>query len=401
MPLFKYAAVNDSGHLAKGELDATNDADLELRLERMGLTLIQYTEKNPRARLSFGKSISRKDIINFCFDMEQLSRSGVPLLQGLMDIRDSTENPRLREMIGSAVNDIEGGKLLSESLASYPQVFDEVFVSLIRAGEESGTLPDIFRSLTSSLKWQDELVAKTKKILFYPVMVSVVVGGVTIFLMSYLVPKLKDFIFDMGGDLPGYSLALFATSDFIADYWYWLLFSVFLAWASLMIALQLSRELRYYYDLFKIRVWILGPLLEKLILARLMDLFAIMYRAGLPILDIIEIARGATGNLVINGALERAGENISQGNSISAAFTRAGIFPPLVNRMIRVGETTGELDKSLVNVSYFFNREAEDRIDRLQAMLGPVVILILGGIMAWIMMSVIFPIYDLMGQIQA
>lgn len=401
MPLFKYSAINEVGRNASGELDASNDVDLERRLEQMGLTLIHCKESKPgRSPFSRGK-VTRKDVINFCFDMEQLTRSGVPLLDGLGDIRDSTDNFRLREIIGSLVNDIEGGKMLSEAMQSYPGVFDQIFISLIRAGEESGSLPDIFLNLTRSLKWQDELIAKTKNILFYPAFVGLVVGGVAIFLMVYLVPKLTEFIIEMGGVLPGYTRALIATSNFVSAYWYALILLPVLAWLMLRIITSQSADARYRYDAFKLRIWVIGPILEKVILSRMTDLFAMMYRAGLPLLEIIDINKGVTGNLVIGGALEQIRQNIAQGASISAAFAQVGIFPALVNRMVRVGETTGELDKSLVNVSYFFNRQVEEQINRLQTLMGPILILFLAAILGWIMVSVIFPIYDMMGEIQA
>lgn len=401
MPLFKYSAINEVGRNASGELDASNDVDLELRLEKMGLTLLHCKESKPgRSPFSRGK-VTRKDVINFCFDMEQLTRSGVPLLDGLGDIRDSTDNFRLREITGSLVNDIEGGKMLSEAMQGYPGVFDQIFVSLIRAGEESGSLPDIFLNLTRSLKWQDELIAKTKNILFYPAFVGLVVGGVAIFLMVYLVPKLTEFIIEMGGVLPGYTRALIATSNFVSAYWYALILLPVLVWLLLRIITSQSADARYRYDAFKLKIWVIGPILEKVILSRMTDLFAMMYRAGLPLLEIIDINKGVTGNLVIGAALEQIRQSIAQGASISAAFAQVGIFPALVNRMVRVGETTGELDKSLVNVSYFFNRQVEEQINRLQTLMGPILILFLAAILGWIMVSVIFPIYDMMGEMQA
>lgn len=401
MPLFQYSAVNSASRPANGSLDAANEMDLELRLKNMGLTLIDCQEATPRRGLLAGRKVTRRDVINFCFDLEQLTRSGVPLLQGLADIRDSTDNFRLREIVGSVVNDIEGGgKLLSEALQAYPEVFDTVFIALIRAGEQSGSLPEIFLNLTRSLKWQDELIAKTKKILLYPAIVGMVVGGVAVFLMIYLVPKLTEFILDMGGDLPIYTRALIATSEFVSSYWYLLFSAPVVGWLLLRAVLFRSPAARYQYDRFKLKLWVVGPILEKVILSRMTDIFAMMYRAGLPILEIIDINQQVTGNLVIGGALERVGQQISQGESISAAFTGAGVFPPLVNRMIMVGETTGELDKSLTNVSYFFNREAEDQIDRLQTLLGPALILVLALLLGWIMVSVLFPIYNLMGEIQ-
>jgi len=180
MSSYKYKAIDKTGRPARGDIEAVNEVDLELRLRRMGLDLITYQQVERQAR-AFGArgTITRQDLINFCFDMEQMARSGIPMIDGLRDMRDSIENPRFRDVLSVMTEDMEGGKVLSQCMGNHSSVFDNVFVSLIRAGEQSGQLPEVFRNLADNLKWLDELISQTRRLLIMPLMTLVVVlGGV-------------------------------------------------------------------------------------------------------------------------------------------------------------------------------------------------------------------------------
>jgi type IV pilus assembly protein PilC len=194
MAVFKYKAIDDAGKKTRGRLDASNVADLELRLNKMGLDLINFTEIKQSA-LSVGrKKLLRQELITFTFHLEQLVRSGVPLLDGLADLRGSVSNADLKVIASALIASIEGGKTFSESLEQFPKIFDTVFVSLIRAGEESGKLAEVLKNITESLKWQDEIAAQTKQAIFYPAFVGLFVFGSIFFVMAYLVPRLSTFI---------------------------------------------------------------------------------------------------------------------------------------------------------------------------------------------------------------
>ncbi len=229
MPAFQYKAIDKLGRPARGKLDAANDVDLELRLKRMGLDLITFRAiRSGHTTLAKG-SVTRRDLIAFCFDLEQISRSGIPVVEGLRDLRDGTENPRFREMLSSVLEDIEGGKMLSQGLAAFPNVFGSVFVSLVRAGEQSGRVTEVFESLGAALKWQDELVSQTRKLLIYPAMVFIVVTGVTMFLLLYLVPQVVTLLKSMGMPLPLQTRILIGISNFTVNYWYIVLITPMIA----------------------------------------------------------------------------------------------------------------------------------------------------------------------------
>ncbi len=399
MPLMQYKAMDERGRIATGRMEAANAADLELRLERMGLDLVNFAEAKIRASASSGTRVSRRELIGFCFQLEQLLSSGVPVLEGLVDLRDSVEDRNLREVIAVMIESIEGGKTLSGAMEEFPQVFDGVFVNLVRAGEFSGQVGAVLQKITETLKWQDEQAAQVKKLLMYPTFVGLVVILVLAFLMTYLVPQLVGFIKNMGQELPWHTQMLIAISNVFVNYWWAIVISPVVIGMALMLLYKSSPGFQYAFDDFKLRVWVLGPILKKIILARFANYFALMYASGITVLDCVRISESLVGNKAVEEATRRAGRQIADGASISAGFESTGLFPPLVLRMLRVGENTGALDTALLNISYFYNRDVDESMQRLQAMIGPVMTVVLGGILGWVILSVLGPIYDLISQI--
>lgn len=394
MSLFSYRAFDSKGRKQIGKMDAANENDLEIRLSRMGMELIRCKFVPEKRSYGGGGAIRRIDLINFCFHMEQLTRSGVSIIDGLIDLRDSVEQASFRRVIGQVIDDIESGMKLSKALAEHPKVFDDMFTNLINAGEESGQLPDVFRSLNDMIKWHDELVSTTKKLLIFPVFVGLVVLFVVGFLMVYLVPQLVSFIEGIGSELPTHTKLLIATSDFFVSFWYLFTLVPLALWTVLKLLTSISREARYQVDSFKLRVWQIGPVLKKIILSRFANLFAMLYKAGIPVLKCIEITERAAGNDAIRHALSKAREEIQEGKGVSTSFRNTGLFPPLVVRMIRVGESTGQLDSALLNVSYFYERDIKDSIDKVQALIQPTMTVFLGAILGWVMLSVMGPVYS-------
>ena len=394
MPTFNYKAVDQVGHSAKGQIDALNEIDLEIRLGRIGLDLITFRPAKKTSSIFNSKKVSLKDLMMFCFQLEQLSSAGVPLLEGLNDLRDSTTNPHFQKIIGALVSEVEGGKMLSQAMAEHPNVFSNVFVSLVSAGEQTGRLPEVFDNLASTLKWQDELISQTKRLLTYPLFVMVVVFGAVVFLMVYLVPQMVSFLKNMGQELPLQTKILIFISNAFVDYW-WLIISVpALIIMAIGFAIKQSPEARYRYDYAMLHLPVTGDILQKIILARFARYFALMYQTGIPILEAIKTCEDIVANKVVANALTRAHSQINAGDSMSESFKNAGLFPPLVVRMIRVGENTGALDKSLLNISYFYDRDVNESIEKMLKLLEPALTVILGAILAFIMISVLGPVYD-------
>lgn len=400
MPLYTYKAIDGDGKSVLGRTDAVNLFDLEQRLARMGLDLVTGAPSAQKSRLIGGGRVKRADLINFCYHMEQLASAGVPIVEGLVDLRDSTDNLRFKEVVSGLVETIEGGKSLSQALADFPEVFSKVFVSLVRSGEQTGRLAEVLKSLTESLKWEDELAAQTKKLMMYPAFVGGAVLLVTFFLMIYLVPQMTGFIKNMGQDIPLQTRILIVVSAFFVDFWWAILAAPFVLFFGAKALIAADPRAAFLFDHLKLRVPMIGPILRKIILSRFASSFALMYSSGITVLDAIRSTEEIVGNKPLENALHTVGQQIAEGKNMTLAFQEIGLFPPLVIRMLRIGENTGALDRALLNVSYFYNREVKESIDKVQAMIEPVMTLVLGAILGWVMLSVLGPVYDTISKMK-
>jgi len=400
MNTFQYKAIDSTGRKNAGRMDAVNVADLEMRLQKMDLDLVNLKDLGVTGLKASAGGVKRRDLITLCFHLEQTAKAGVPVLESLADLRDSSDNPRLREVIEAMYEAIEGGQTLSQAMSSYPSVFSEVFTALVAAGEESGEIGAVFFELGENLKWQDEQAAMTKKLLMYPLFVGTVVTGVIFFLMIYLVPELLSFIRNMGQEIPVHTKVLIYVSNIFVHYWYLIIGIPTIFVVALSIGIKVSPRIHYQVDAFKLKIPLVGPILRKIMLARLAGFFAIMYASGITIVDCIKTGEKIVGNKAMEAAVHHVGVQIADGVTLSNSFESAKLFPPLVLRMIRVGENTGALEVALQNINYFYTRDVKESIERLQTMIEPGMTVILGSIIAWVMFSVLGPIYDLITKIK-
>jgi type IV pilus assembly protein PilC len=400
MPLYQYKAIDAGGKFISGSLDAGNINDLELRLEKMDMDLVTYKQKEHGSDLFGRNKIGRRDLINFAFYLEQLTRAGVPILEGLTDLRDGEENPTFRDVITGVIEAIEGGNSFSQALALYPKIFDDVFVSLVRVGERSGRMSIVLVDITETLKWQDELMSKARKIMTYPAVIGSLVLSVIVFMMIFIVPDIMDAIVALGGEIPLETRMLIATSDFLINYWYVVLTVPILLAFVIRYAYKTSSEARFKLDGLMLRLPIVGHVNEKIKISRFARYFSLMFASGITVLDAIELSKSVLSNSVLEDGIDRAWQQISEGSSISEAFKNIGIFPPLVVRMLRVGESSGQMDKALDNVSYFFDRDINDSIEKMQPVLQTSLMATIGIIVLWLALSVLGPIYDTISTIE-
>jgi type IV pilus assembly protein PilC len=399
VPIYTYKAVSPEGRMLVGRIDALNLVDLEMRLRRMELDLVSGEPVSHRTLFASG-GVPRREMIHFCFHLQQLVRAGVPVIEGLTDLRDSLEHPRFREVVASLIEAIEGGQTLSQAMDGHRNVFNAVFVSLIRAGETTGRLPEVLQSLNESLKWEDELASQTKKMIAYPAFVGVIVLAASFFLMVYMVPQLKMFVTNMGQVLPTQTVVLFFISDLMVDFWYVLLLLPALLALGVRVLLHTNPLARFRFDGVKLGLPFVGGILRKIALSRFANTFALLYASGIPILESIRTTQDVVGNLVIRRGLERVEQLIGEGQNVTAAFHATGFFPPLVIRMLRVGENTGALDDALMNVSYFYNRDVKESVARVQQLIEPLLTVVMGALLGWIMLSVLGPVYDVISKIK-
>ncbi len=398
MPHYRYRAADASGRIVKGHVEALHDADLEAQLRHLGLSLMRATQLKEHRRTV--KSLPPREVINFLFQLEMQIRGGVPIRSALGDMRDDAESAESRNLAAGLSEKIEGGATLAEAINAYPGIFSEVVRSLIRAGEVSGQLPEVLKEIVRSLKWQDEMAAETKKLLMYPSFVLVVITGVVFFLMTYLVPQLVGFLSNMGREIPLQTRALIWLSKVFVDYWWAILSAPIALGIGIAALVRNNPKARYRLHQLILSIPYIGSTLKKMILARFADTFALMYRTGIPLLEGLVYCQQVSGNLVIQQAIGRARERIANGDSISASFAAESMFPNMVIRMLKVGESTGALDTALNNINYFYARDIEESIGKVQAMIEPAMTVIMGLILGWIMLAVLSPIYDTISKMK-
>jgi type IV pilus assembly protein PilC len=401
MPDYKFKTIDADGKVRSDTMVASNPMELEKRLGSMGFDLLSYKEHSKASKsILQKKTITRRELINFTFHVEQLTKSGVPLLDSLKDIRDSIEYSNFTDILQTVIDDIEGGKTFSLALSEHPQIFDKVYVTLVRVGEQTGNLSEVLRDLAETLMWQDEMASHTRKIMIYPAIVSIVVLGVVSFLMMYLMPQLLPFIKNIGSEIPLHTRILMNISDTFVEYWY-LVFSLPIAiYVGIVISARKSVALRYFLDGLKLKIWLIGPLVSKIKLARFANYFAMMYSSGITVLDALGISEDMVDNLVLEDSINKARASIAEGSQISESFETVGMFPSMIVRMLKIGEDTGAMDEALLNVSYFYNREVKESIEKLEPAMMPILTILLGGIMMWIMLAVLGPVYDAVSSVK-
>jgi len=398
MPLYQYRAAGHDGRIAKGRIEALHEIDLAAQLKRLDLSLL--SAKTVVVRVSTVKKMPRREVLGILFQLEMLVRAGVPILDSLADLRDESETPAGRDLAGSLFEKIEAGATLGEAVAHFPGVFSETVVNLIRTGEVTGQLPDVLKEIVRSLKWQDEMEAQTKKLLAYPAFVMVVIGGVVFFLMIYLVPQLVGFLTNLGQAIPLQTRLLIGLSDLFVHYWWAMLTVPPLLVVGLVSLSAAFPSVRYKLHQLQLTMPVIGPVLKKMTMARFADTLALMYRTGIPLIDGLQYCEKISTNLVIQHAIHRARERVTTGTSISESFATEQLFPAFVIRMLRVGESTGALDTSLANISYFYSRDIDESIAKVQAMIEPALTVVMGLILGWIMLAVLGPIYDTISKMK-
>jgi len=393
MPIFGYSALNEKGRRISGQMTAANEVDLEEKLHGIGLDLVNAKEQKAGTKSRFG-SVTLQDMIIFCVHMQQLEKAGVPILESIADLRDSADNPHLKNVMSEVYESVRGGEMLSASLSKHPRTFNNIFVSLVKAGEKTGNLAEIFDHLSHHLKWVNNIHRKIKKATYYPIFLLLLMSGIVTLMMLFVIPKLATFLKAQNFPLPGYTKALMATSDFFQSSWY-LVFGVpAIAIIVIKVLVKTSENFAYNVDNFKLQIPYFGTTLKKIELARFCQFFGIMYRSGLGILDCLDTANTTVENRVLRESVALVRKSVSEGNSLTESLRISSQFPNLVIRMFKVGEESGNLDSTLENINFFYDREVDDSVNNMVGVLQPALTIIMGGIMMWVSLAIFGPLYN-------
>ncbi|KJS37392.1 MAG: type II secretion protein F [Rhodospirillaceae bacterium BRH_c57] len=400
MPQYAYRAINDRGRSVRGKITAANENDLFQQLRSISLELVDTREvTDSKLRVALAPRVKIRDQIQLCVHLEQLQSAGVPLIEGLADVRDSTDNARLRDMLAEIYRDVSQGSSVSEAFSRHPRTFGTVFTALLAAGEVSGNLNESFRHLVKHLKWTDGINSKVKKAVRYPLIMLTLMLALFFFMMGMVVPEVVGFLKNMGTELPVFTTSLIATSDFVLESWYLMIGIPVAAVIGLKMAIKASYRVAYGMDYLMLRLPVLGDMIRKIAMSRFAHFFAIMFQSGVPLLQCLDTAKMVAANRVLSEALDTVKEQVQNGEPLSRALNRTGQFPSLVIRMIRIGEDSGNLSGTLGHITEFYDRDVDEAVDGIVAMAEPALTLVAGGMMVWIIGGVFGPLYDSFGSV--
>jgi type IV pilus assembly protein PilC len=388
MSQFTYSALNERGRRISGSMVAENEIDLETRLKEVGLDLINYREQtrktNKKARIKI------KDMIILCLHLEQLSRAGVPIHEAIADVRDSSESPKMRDIMTDVLEKVKTGSSFSAALANYPRVFNEIFTGLVAAGEKNGNLTESFVNMANHMKWTGDLRRKVKKAVTYPVVLLVVMSAVIAILMVAVVPKLLKFITEQGFKVPWHTKALIYTSEAFQNHWY-IIFGIPIGLFMLTVTLyRASEAFAYKVDGLVLKLPAIGNTVRKIDLARFTHFFSVMFKSGINIPEALIAGRN----------VDIVHRSIVEGNNLTASLRISNQFPTLVIRMFKVGEDSGNMGDAMTNIKFFYDREVNDSVDALVGMIQPILTLVMGLLIFWVIAAVFGPLYQSFAQMK-
>lgn len=398
MKNWNYRALTQAGTIESGTRHARHVPDLAASLRQANLELIEAQLTSSRPRRPLFSSLTRDDLIHFTFSLSELLKAGVPLVDGLRDMAATGPNPRLNNLLHSVIHDLEGGLTPSQALAAHPAFFDPIYVALIAAGEASGRLPETLDHAHAALEWHDQIRQRLHSLLIYPALVALVVGGSALFLITYLLPRVQTLSLQLGQKLPYSTEWLQTLSHHLARHG--LILAIAFAILTLFLTMFYHHHAGFRQRLHALllRLPLFGTALQKMELARFSGTLSILHRSGLPALEALEQATPVIANLHLRHAIEQVRQQIAEGHGFGLSFQQAELFPPLVVRMMQLGEQTGRFENALDNIRRYYERDIKTSVDRLLASIEPLMTLILGGLLIGLLLTVFGPIYDLIGH---
>jgi len=398
MKSYRYLAVDEEGKTLKGKAIAQNETALERDLRRSGLDLVQSWEEKEAAlvQLFRKRRVSTRLLIMFYTRLAQSLEVGLPIVPTLEENAKVIASPVLRKIIQEIIVSLEEGNNLMQSLQKFPEVFSELEVSLIGMGEQSGVLAQSLKDLADYLEWKENLRATIKKASIYPCFVLVAIGAVIAVWVGYLLPQMSGLLKDMGVSIPTITKVVFATSLFIQHNWRWV--TGLLSGAA--VATYFFRKTeggRVLFDRWFLSAPLIGTVAAEIAYTRLSRNFSVMMKIGIPVNRIFEhLSRGILGNRYLERRLVVAHQNLQRGMPLSRSFERAGGFPILLLGAIRNGERSGTLEDSFKRMADFYDQGAKRAVEAMVAAIGPLMVVVLGGIFAVVILSILLPLYDVL-----
>ncbi len=392
--VFLWQGMSKEGNKIDGEMAATGIPAVRSQLQRLGIT--QTKIKRKPKQMSFGEQkINSEDIALFSRMLTTMLTSGIPLVQALTIIADGQKKDKMKEMIMNIREDVEGGATLCRSLAKFPLYFDELFISLINVGEESGNLEMLLGEIANYKEKTEALKAKVKKALVYPAAVILVSFAVTAILMIFVIPQFESLFAGLGADLPRLTTIIINISRSFQDNWPFVIFIIILLPIGLIKAHKRYPKVSNFFDRLFLVTPVMRVIVKKAAIARFCRTFATMFRSGVPLAESMISVAGATGNIEFKNATLMMKDEVSTGITLNASMKNRGIFPSMVVQMVAIGEESGELDGMLDKVAEFHEREVDDAVSNMTALLEPIIMVVLGGIVGLLVIAMYLPVFQL------
>lgn len=392
MTYYQYTAIDQLGRQQRGCMDVPSEQSLVECLQQQELELLTYKLGQPLFRRQ--PRVNSAVLIVFCIQMEQLLQAGVPLLQAIAELAEQSEHKGLRAALRILYRDLEAGRLLSQAFQAQANIFPPLFGQLVDAGERTGQLSEIFGHLTRTLSWQAELLAQIRRGLTYPAVLCVMVAVAAYVMLTFLVPQMASFLQGLGQELPWSTRLLLTLSDGVMAYGGWLLLVMVLLVGALILIVRHSPKAALLLDQCLLKIPVFGRLLHQLVLARLCRFLGLMYQTGIPLLQALEWCQPLLQQRVMALALADVHQRVQAGESLTSSFKATLQFPPLMLRMLSVGETTGALDRMLLQLAAFYDREVQSQLQTLLRLLEPALTISMGLMLLFLMAAVMLPVYD-------
>lgn len=393
---FTWVGVNARGKRMEGESNGQSIAMVKAQLRKQGIVPSKVKKKpKPLLGLNQAQKIKPKDIAVFTRQVATMLLAGVSLIQALDMIAGGSENKSLQKLIIKISDEVKAGDPLSKALRAHPKYFDDLYCDLVESGEKSGALDRIFDRVALYKEKSEALKSKIKKALFYPVAVLTVALGVTVILLLFVVPQFQEIFANFGAELPAFTQLVIGISDFMQHNWY-VLFGVLAAlFYGFKQAHFKSQAVRDNTDKAILKIPAIGPILDKAAVARYARTLSTTFAAGVPLVEALDSAAGASGNVVYRQAILDIKQEVSSGNQMNFAMKNTGIFPDMVVQMVAIGEESGALDDMLSKVANIYEQEVDDAVDGLSSLLEPFIMVVLGVLVGGLIVAMYLPIFQI------
>ena len=396
MQSYFYTARDERGKIVKGVISALDEVDLANKVSNLGYFLTDFKLSREGERLSkgtFGK-LSSKEVLDITIQLATLIDAGVPLLQALDNLSKDAKSEGSKRVISDIRFHVESGTSLQDALSIYPHTFSKLYTAIVGAGEATGKLSQVLTELAGVLEWQMDLTGKIKEASIYPIILFVVMIGVLALLTGVVIPKFEPIFEQLSTALPLPTQIVLGLSHLVRRFWW-----IFLIIGGFFFGgykfFNKREKGKYIIDSLKLKIPIFGILLRKIALSRFAHTFCLGFKAGIDLLTALEVAKGTCGNLRLERAVAQAKDAVNVGEKLATALEATGEFPPMVIRMIAVGEQSGALAQTLTKVSNFYDKEVTSTIRRLFALFEPMMIVFMGAVVGLIALSMFLPLFKM------